>query len=320
MRTARSRVALLGVGFVALVLATAGCGSKNNSSSSSSSGGGGSKGKVTVGSADFGESQIIASMYSQALQKAGYNVTEKFKIGSRELYIKSIENGEIDVVPEYIGTLTEYYNAVFNGPDAPNTKPLATPDVDKTYAAVKQLTARKNLTVLTPSKAADQNAFAVTKDYADKNSLTTLSDLSKLNGQLILGAGPECEKRRFCLIGLEQVYGLRFKDVKKLDSGGPKTIAALGDGSINVGLVFSSDGAVAANNLVVLQDDKHLQTTDNIAALVRNSVPQDARDVMDKVDQALTTEKLQELNKKFSVDKDDPKELAQQFLKDAHLI
>jgi len=316
MRTARSRVALLGVTFVALVLVTAGCGSKNNSSSS----GGGSKGKVTVGSADFGESQIIASMYSQALRKAGYDVSEKFKIGSRELYIKSIENGEIDVVPEYIGTLTEYYNAVFNGKNAPETNPLATTDVDKTYAALKELVAKKNLTVLTPSKAADQNAFAVKKDFADKNSLTKISDLAKLNGQITLGAGPTCAARKFCLIGLEQVYGLRFKDVKKYDDGGPKTIAALADGSVDVGLVFSSDGSVAAQNLVVLADDKHLQTTDNIAALIRNSVPQGARDVLDKVDQALTTEKLQELNKKFTVDKDDPKDLAQQFLKDAHLI
>jgi osmoprotectant transport system substrate-binding protein len=318
MRTALARRgAQVGVALAAVLLLAAGCGKSNSSSSSS---GGGSKGKVTVGSADFGESEIIANMYSLALKHAGYDVAEKFKIGTREVYIKALENGEIDAVPEYIGTLTEYYNAQFNGPDAPNTKPLATTDVDQTFAALKELVAKKNLTALTPSKAADQNAFAVTKDFADKNGLTTISDLSKLNGQITLGAGPECEKRRFCLIGLQQVYGLKFKDVKKLDSGGPKTIAALADHSIDVGLVFSSDGAVAAQNLVVLQDDKKLQTTDNITALVRNSVPQEARDVLDKVDQALTTEKLQELNKKFSVDKEDAKTLAEQFLKDAKLI
>ena len=320
MRTALARRGvLLGVASAVVVLLTASCGGNDNKSSSSS-GGGGPKGKVTVGSADFGESEIIANMYSLALKKAGYDVGEKFKIGSREVYIKALENGEIDAVPEYIGTLTEYYNAQFNGPDAPNTKPLATADVDKTYAALKQLVARKNLVALAPSQAADQNAFAVTKDFADKNSLTTLSDLTKLNGQITLGAGPECVKRRFCLIGLQQVYGLKFKDVKKLDSGGPKTIAALGDKSIDVGLVFSSDGAVAAQNLVILQDDKKLQTTDNITALVRSNVPQEARDILDKVDQALTTEKLQELNKKYSVDKEDAKDLAEQFLKDANLI
>src|SRR6266550_1525157 len=233
MRTALARRGALSGVVAAVMLVTAACGNNDGSSSSPSSGA--PKGKVTVGSANFGESEIIANMYSQALKKAGYDVAEKFNIGSREVYIKAIENGEIDVVPEYIGTLTEFYNAQINGPDAPNTKPLATSDKDKTYQAVQGLVARKNLTVLPPSEAKDENAFAVTKDFADKNGLAKLSDLAKLNGQLTLGAGPECDKRRFCLIGLQQVYGLRFKEVKKLDSGGPKTVAALAGGSIQVG-------------------------------------------------------------------------------------
>jgi osmoprotectant transport system substrate-binding protein len=315
MRTARSRRGvLLGAATVALVLATAACG--NNDSPSGSA----SKGKITVGSADFGESEIIANMYSQALKKANYDVTDKFKIGTREVYIKSIESGEIDVVPEYIGTLTEYYNAVQNGPDAPTKSPLATTDVQKTYDNLKTLIAKKSLTALTPSGAADQNAFAVKKDFADKNQLVKTSDLQKLNGTLTLGAGPECEKRQFCLLGLQSVYGLKFKEVKKLDSGGSKTLAALAAGGVDVGLVFSSDGTVAADNLVILQDDKKLQTTDNITALCRGSVPADAQQVLDKVDQALTTEKLQELNKKFTVDKEDASDLAEQFLKDAGLL
>jgi osmoprotectant transport system substrate-binding protein len=316
MRTARSRRgALLGVAATALVLLTAACGNSNNSPSSGTA----SKGKITVGSADFGESEIIANMYSLALKHAGYEVTDKFKIGTREVYTKSIESGEIDVVPEYIGTLTEFYNAAINGPNAPTDKPLATTDVDTTFSHLKTLVGTKNLTVLTPSKAADQNAFAVKKDFADKNAVAKMSDLAKLNNTLTLGAGAECEKRQFCLLGLQDVYGLKFKEVKKLDSGGPKTLAALADGTIDVGLVFSSDGAVAAQNLVVLVDDKKLQKTDNITALLRASVPAEAQQVIDKVDQALTTEKLQELNKKFSVDKEDAKDLADQFLKDAGL-
>jgi len=309
MRTTRFRRLLGAVALIsAAVLTAAACGGNNSTAGSTS------KGKITVGSADFGESQIIASMYSQALQKSGYDVTEKFKIGSREVYIKSLDSGEIDVVPEYIGTLTEYYNAQFNGPDAPTKAPLASADPDKTYTALQGLVSQKKLTALKPSKAADQNAFAVTKDFADKNGLSKMSDLAKLNGQLTLGAGPECPTRHFCLLGLQSVYGLKFKDVKKLDSGGPKTLGALADGSIQVGLVFSSDGAVQAQNLVVLEDDKHLQTADNITALLRDSVPSDAQQVLDKVNQALTTEKLQELNKRFTVDKEDAKDLAKEFL------
>ena len=315
MRTARSR-GVLAAALALIALPLAACGNDSGSPPSGSA----SKGKVTIGSADFGESQIIASMYSQALQKAGYEVTDKFKIGSREVYIKSLESGQIDVVPEYLGTLTEYYNAEINGKDAPKTKPLSSPDVEKTFANLKGLVAKKNLVALTPSDAADQNAFAVTKAFADTNSLAKMSDLAKLNGQLILGAGPECPTRPFCQPGLESTYGLKFKEFKALDSGGSKTLAALADGSINVGLVFSSDGAVAAQNLVILEDDKKLQNADNILALARSSLPAGAQQVVDKVNQALTTEKLQELNKKFSVDKEDAKDLASQFLKDAGLV
>ena len=315
MRTIRS-ARLLGTAAVAatLALTAAACGGDDSPAPAQS------KGKLTVGSAEFPENQIIANMYSQALKKAGYEVTEKFKIGSREVYIKSIERGEIDIVPEYLGTLTEYYNAEFNGPDAPLKKPLASGDPAKTYAAAKELVARRQLAILPYSKAADQKAFAVIKEFADQNGLSKVSDLAKLNGQLVLGAGPECDRRPACLLGLQSVYGLRFKEVKKLDNGGDKTFGAFKDGSIDVGLVFSSDGAVAAENLVVLEDDKQLQQAENIAALVRQSVPQEARDVVSKVDQALTTEKLQELNKKFRVEKADPEDLAEQFLKDAGLL
>jgi osmoprotectant transport system substrate-binding protein len=302
------------VGIAALLLLTAACGDDPASPGSTP------KGKLTVGSADFGESEIIANMYSQALKKANYQVTDKFKLGSREVYIKSIESGEIDIVPEYIATLAEFYNAEFNGPDAPEKKPVATTDVDKTFTAAKDFVTKKNLVLLTPSDANDQNAFAVKKEFADKNGLTKMSDLAKLNGTLVLGAGSTCDKRAFCLPGLQSVYGLTFKEVKKLDDGGPKTQSALVDGSVDVGLVFSSDGGVAAQNLVVLDDDKKLQKTDNISALCRSTVPADAQQVLDKVDKALTTEKLQELNKKFSVDKEDASDLAEQFLKDAGLV
>lgn len=299
---------------VAAALLVAACGGSSGTGS-------GPKGKVTVGSAKFGESQIIGNMYSQALKKAGYDVTEKFAIGERETYIKSIERGEIDVVPEYLGSLTEYYNARYNGPDAPKKKPLASGDVAKSDAALQTLLTRDNLAASEPApNAADQNAYAVPKDLADKNSLKTLSDLKKLNGQLVLGGPPVCPQRQQCLAGLQSVYGLQFKDFKPVGEASSTAVyTALKQATIQVGVVFSSDGTVAANNLVVLQDDKHLQQAENCLALYRPTVPQDAKDVIAKVNNALTTEKLQELNKRFNLDKEDPKDLASGFLKDAGL-
>jgi osmoprotectant transport system substrate-binding protein len=171
------------------------------------------------------------------------------------------------------------------------------------------------LTALTPSPAADQNAFAVTKATADKYKLTKLSDLTPIAGQLTLGAGPECPARPFCQPGLEKTYGLKFKSFRVLDSGGPMTLGALASGDIDVGLVFSSDGGVAARNLVVLQDDKKLQTVDNLVPAIRNDVVDDTiRKDLNKVSAALTTDDLIQLNKRADVDKADPETLAREWL------
>ena len=301
----------------AFAVTTAACGGSSGGGSSSTSS---SKGKITVGSSDQVESQIIASAYAQALKNAGYDVKEKTRIGTREVYVKTLEHGEIDVIPEYAATLAEYFNAKFNGPDAPTTNPVASGDVAKTYENLVGLAERDKLVVTTASKAADQNAFAVTKAFADQHGLTKMSDLAALNGQLVLGAGADCPKRQFCLVGLQKVYGLKFKDFKAFSTGGDSAplYSAMKDGTIQVGLVYSSSGLVSKENVTVLTDDKHLQAADNILALLRPSVPAQAQDIINKVNQALTTEKLQELNGK--ADTEDPSDLAKQFLSDAHLI
>ena len=298
------------------LLALSACGSSGGGSGNSS---GPSKGSLTIGSANFAESELIARMYGDALQAKGYDITIKPQIGSREVYIKALENKEIDVVPEYVGTVTEYYNTLINGPDASTTKPLASSDPAATDAALNGLVKSRGLIATPTSPAADQNAFAVTDDFATKNNLSTLSDLTKLNGTLILGGPPECPDRPYCEPGLEQTYGLQFKSFQPTDAGGPVTITALTSGQINIGLVFSSDGSVAANDLKVLTDDKHLQQADNIVGLMRNTVPADAQAVIEKVNAALTTEDLQTLNKQMSVDKDDPATLASKWVKDHDL-
>lgn len=204
----------------------------------------GAGGKVTVGAANFSESEMLGELYKIALTAAGYQVTVQ-QIGNRELYEPALERGEIQVVPEYVGTLTEFLNKKVNGPTA---QPVASSDLDKTMAALRGLGAKSNLTFGTPSPAADQNAFAVTKAFADRYGVATLSDLArKCSGSATkLGGPPECPQRPFCQPGLEQTYGLKFGPFVSLDAGGPQTKTALKTGQISVGLVLSSDGALAA--------------------------------------------------------------------------
>jgi len=318
LRQLSSYVALAAAAILG-VATLAACSSSKNSGSSGS--GGGSSESITLGSANFPESTIIAYMYYDALKAVGVKVSIKPNIGAREVYQKALVNKEIDVVPEYVSTVAEYWNTQINGKDASTNSPIASTDAQATDDKLKALVAPKGLTVGPPSPAADQNAFAVTKDFADKNSLKTLGDLAKLNGQVVLGAGPECATRPFCAPGLEKTYGLKFKSLKTFASpGGSDTYAALKDGTIQLGLVFSSDGGVAANNLVVLDDDKHLQQADNIIWMgLTNKMSQKVQDVLNKVNAALTTSDLQGLNKQVGVDHADPHKVATQWVKDHNL-
>lgn len=204
----------------------------------------GASGSVIVGAGNFAESRTLAELYRIALSAAGYRASVR-EMGNRELYEPALERGEVQVMPEYLGTLTEFLNKKLNGSGA---TPIASADLDKTYSGLKDLGRRVGLGFGTPSPAADQNAFAVTKAFADKHSLSTLSDLAaKCSGrETVLGGPPECPQRPFCQPGLEKTYGLTVGSFASLDAGGPQTMTALTTGKISVGLVFSSDGALAA--------------------------------------------------------------------------
>jgi osmoprotectant transport system substrate-binding protein len=265
---------------------------------------------VVIGSAPFSESVIVANMYAGALEAKGYQVTVRKGLGQREIYLPALQKGGadngIDLVPEYVSTLLEFVNK-----NAGQASGNLEDSVTKLRAALDGI----GLTALNASPAADQNAFAVTRATADRLRLKKLSDLTPVAGQLTLGAGPECPTRPFCQPGLEQTYGLRFKTFRVLDSGGPKTMEALSAGDIDVGLVFSSDGAVSARNLVVLEDDKKLQAVDNLIPAIRKDVvDKDIRAVLNRVSAELTTEDLIQLNKRADVDKADPANLAREWL------
>jgi osmoprotectant transport system substrate-binding protein len=201
-------------------------------------------GTIVIGAANFSENQTLGNLYEIALDAAGFNASVQ-QIGNRELYEPDLEAGKIQVVPEYAGTFTEFLNKKINGASA---APVASGDVDKTVTALKELAGKAGLTVGKASKAADQNAFAVTKAFADKFAVATLSEFaSKCSGTAtILGGPPECPQRPFCQPGLEQTYNLKAGRFASLDVGGPQTKNALKTGAISIGLVFSSDGALAA--------------------------------------------------------------------------
>jgi osmoprotectant transport system substrate-binding protein len=217
-----------------------------------------------------------------------------------------------DIVPEYLSTFTEFLNTKQNGAGA---APKATPDVNATLAAAQDLAGKVGITVLTPSTAADENAFAVTQAFATKNNLNTLSDLANYSGPLVLGGPPECPQRPFCEPGLKQTYGITFTGFKSLDVGGKLTKTALSQGQIQIGLVFSSDGGIDALGFKVLDDDKHLQNPDVIVATVNSKVVSDKLTAaLNGVAAALTTDDLVALNKKVDIDGGDPAQVAMDWL------
>ena len=300
LRSMRAR-ALTALALVPLVAAA--CGSDNDSADPAAK-------TVVVGSAAFSESLIVASMYAGALESEGYRVSVRKGFGQREIYRPGLQQGGgnngIDLIPEYVGTLLEFVNKGAGE---------ATGDVDESVKKLRPRLEGMGLTALNPSPAADQNAFAVTKATADRLRLKKLSDLTPVAAQMTLGAGAECPTRPFCQPGLEKTYGLKFKSFRPLDSGGPRTVEALRSGDIDIGLVFTSSAAVADPNLVVLEDDKKLQTADNLIPAIRADVVDDKiRSVLNKVSAELTTADLIQLNKRADIDKQDPESLAKEWL------
>jgi osmoprotectant transport system substrate-binding protein len=203
----------------------------------------GAGGTVVIGAANFSENQTLAELYKIVLTAAGYTASTQ-AIGNRELYEPTLEKGQIQVVPEYAATFAEFLNGKVNGATA---RPVASPDIDKTSTALNDLGTKTGLAFGKASKAADQNAFAVTSAVADKYSLKTLSDFaSKCSGAAsILGGPPECPQRPFCQLGLTKTYGITFGGFKSLDVDGPLTKGGLTSGKITLGLVTTSDAALA---------------------------------------------------------------------------
>ena len=294
-----TRITRMVVTMVTAAFLLAACGG-----SSSTGTGTAAKGTITVAGFNFSESSILANIYGKALAKKGWTVKYKLNLGAREVVEPALEKGDIDLYPGYAATETVFL------------KGTATTDPAATVTALNALLKPKNLLATTPSAAQDENGFVMTQTGAAKyGNPKNISDLKADNGKLVLGGPPECPTRPFCEKGLQDKYGLQFKDFKALDAGGPLTKAALDQGSIDVGLVFTSDGAISAKNYVLLKDDMNLQNADNVTPIVRTAtVNADAQAVLNDVSSKLTTADLAAMNKQVDIDKSDPDAVAQTWL------
>lgn len=290
----------LGATLVALALVAAACGSGEDSDTEGPT--------IVVGSTNFGEQEILGEIFAQALENAGYSVETKFQLGARDVVNPALKDGQIDLMVEYTGTLLTFEGGT------------STTDSAGTHADLVTNLAAKGITVLDYAPAQDKNGFVVTADTASEYGLSKVSDLAAENGNLVLGGPPECPERDFCLIGLGDVYGLDFKSFQPLDVGGPLTVAALDGGEIDVGLLFTSDGVIAAKGYVLLDDDKLLQPADNIVPVIRTEVLDQydsaLSDLLNDVASKITTAELSELNKRFGLDAEDADALAKEWLTD----
>ncbi|HVR89226.1 MAG TPA: ABC transporter substrate-binding protein [Candidatus Limnocylindria bacterium] len=296
---------------IAFVLAALVAGACAGTSTGGPSGSAAPKPAVKIGSTNFYEQSILGELYAQILEANGYKVERKFNLGNREIVEPALESGQIDLDAEYLATLLSFVD---------KTAKVST-DPKETSKLLQTALSAKKLTVLDYAAATDQNGFVVTKDTAAKFNLKKLSDLAPIGGQLVLGGPPECPSanRPFCIPGLKSTYGITFKDFKPLDAGGPLTVAALEGKQIDVGLLFTSDPGIVAKGFVLLDDDKHLQLSDNIAPVVRDDLL--AKDdgtikkLLNSISAKLSQSELNDMNKAVSVDKKDPKDVAKDWLK-----
>jgi osmoprotectant transport system substrate-binding protein len=302
----RTRIAGALAAGLTLTLALTGCGAGSDPLSSDAGGSSGSPSTVTIGSANFAESELLGEIYAQALEAKKVQVKRQFNIGARELYLKALQDGSIDLLPEYNGALL---SALAKG-GAPEG--VSTP-ADVLTALKKVLPAGTE--VLEQSPAEDKDTLTVTQATATKYNLKTIDDLKPVAGKLSIGAGPEWQERYQGLKGLDSVYGVKFKTFKPLDAGGPLTLNALLKGQIDVGNVFSTDSAITTNKLVVLDDPKNLYLAENILPLIRSQADNPTvSGALNAVSAKLTTENLTTYLAKVQVDKQDTAAVAKAFL------
>ena len=234
---------------------------------------------IVVGSQAYYSNEIIAEIYAQALESAGYEVERKFQIGQRDAYLPELESGAVDLFPEYTGNLLQYY--------APET--MAT-QADEVYEEL-QGALPEGLTALAMSPATDQDSYNVTAEFAAENNLVSIADLAGIDG-LVLGGAPELEERPYGPTGLLETYGV----VVAFDATGDITVDALLEGVISLANVYSGDPRIAEFGLVTLADPEGLFLASNVVPIASSDVAAELAAIIDPISLALTPEALVALN------------------------
>lgn len=300
----------LGASVFALIVSACTTGGSSQSPGSSQA----AKPTVIVGSADFYESTLVAEMYAQALEAKGYTVQRKLVLGARTLTNAALKKGELNLMPEYIGS------------DARELKAEATGDAQVTAANLKKALDPLGLTLLDPAPGQDQNGFVVRKETADKYSLKTLTDLAGVTDKLKWGLPPECKTNPSCHQALLDSYGIDTNklEVVPLAPCSVPMAEALNSSNIDVAELCTTQPAIVQFNFVLLQDDKHSQPVDNMAPVVRkdllSAAPADFASTLNAISAKLTTEELTKLGVEVNINHKTEAEVAKKWLTDNGLI
>jgi osmoprotectant transport system substrate-binding protein len=301
---------MLALGASVLALLVSACSTGGGSSPSASAG----RPKVTIGSADFYESALVGEIYAQALEAKGFSVDRKFNFGKRALTNNALKSGQINLMPEYIGS------------EANELKAKATGDPQATFDALKAALDPLGLAALQFAPGADQNGFAVRKETADQMSLKTLTDAGKAADQLKWGLPPECSKNPSCGQALKDAYGVDITKVQwvKLAPCSAAMATALNSKKVDVAELCTTQPDIARFNFVLLQDDKQTQGADNMAPVLRKDLltagGSALTETLNAVSTKLTTDALTQMGVKVDVNKENPATVAKQFLQDNSLL
>ncbi|MDN6263602.1 ABC transporter substrate-binding protein, partial [Corynebacterium casei] len=300
----KNRVTAVAALALTSIFALTACGTDSSPLEEDTATNGGGDETIVIGSQDYYSNEIIAEIYAQALENAGYDVDRQFRIGQREAYLPEIESGEIDLFPEYSGPVLQYWE--------PDTEARLPDDV---FAALEEA-APEGLNVLEQSPATDQDSYVITQEFAEEWGIENVEDLSKVTEPMTLGANSEAEDRPNGPKGLEETYGVEVGFAPIEDSGGPLTVKALRDGDVQLAIIYTADPSIESNNLVSLEDTKGLFLSSNVVPLASDKVDEQATEIINEISAAMSPEDLVSLNNRSVTEQLPAADIAQDWLEE----